>query len=142
MTVRNPDLLDALTRLAGVRGTLSAEELRQLAPVDTMSVEDVAALIAELDARGVTVEIDPALLTPRHPVSAEARAAAPVTPRPRTQAPPAPTRSPTEASGSAGSSPAPTPARGARRPSQAAVAIAVLAAAVVAVVVVALVWAF
>jgi hypothetical protein len=140
--MRNPDLIDALTRLAGVRGTLSAEELRQVAPVDTMSVEDVAALIAALDARGVTVEIDPALSTPRHPVSAEAGAAAVVTPRPQTLEPPASTRSPIEAAGSAGSSPAPTPARGARQPSQAAVAIAVLAAAVVVVVVVALVWAF
>jgi hypothetical protein len=143
--MRNADLIDALTRLAGARGTLSAAELRQVVPVDSMSVEDVAALIAELDARGVTIEIDPVLSTPRHPVTPEAGAAAPPrpeAPRPEAPRPAATTRSLPEGSGAASSVRAATTTPVARQPSQAAVAIAVLAAAVVVVVVVALVWAF
>jgi hypothetical protein len=135
-------VVDTLTRLAAGRGALSAQELRQMVPVEAMRVEDIAALVAELEDRGVTVEIDPDLLVPRHPLSRGARAAAAV--RPRSEAPPPapPARPVGETSGSAAASSVPAPARTARPPSPGAVAVAVLAAAVVVVVLATLVWAF
>jgi hypothetical protein len=138
------DIVDKLTRLADGRGALSAAELRRVVPVETMTVED----IAELEERGVTVAIDAALLSSRHAVLPETRAAAAGRPRIETQ-PPAPsvkpvasTSAPAAASGPAASSSPPARSGTATQPSQRAVAIAVLAAAVVVVMLVALVWAF
>jgi hypothetical protein len=142
------DIVDKLTRLADGRGALSAAELRRVVPVETMTVEDIAALIAELEERGVTVAIDAALLSSRHAVLPETRAAAAGRPRIETQ-PPAPsvkpvasTSAPAAASGPAAASSPPARSGTATQPSQRAVAIAVLAAAVVVVMLVALVWAF
>jgi hypothetical protein len=138
------DIVDKLTRLADGRGALSAAELRRVVPVETMTVED----IAELEERGVTVAIDAALLSSRHAVLPETRAAAAGRPRIETQ-PPAPsvkpvasTSAPAAASGPAAASSPPARSGTATQPSQRAVAIAVLAAAVVVVMLVALVWAF
>ncbi len=136
------DLVDTLTQLAGGRGTLSARELRQVVPVETMRVEELAALIDELDARGVTVEIDPALLSGARSPSPQARVAA-ADHLHAAAAPPMPP--PRSAAASSGSPSAPSsPARASATPpaSQRAVAIAVLAAAVIVVVLIALVWAF
>ncbi len=142
MTMTKDAVVDTLTRLAAGRGALSAQELRQVVRVEAMSVEDIAALVAALEDRGIAVEIDPDLLAPRHPLSREARAAAAV--RPRAESPrPAPPAGPVgETSGSAAASSAPPPSRPARQPSQGAVAVAVLAAAVVVVVLATLVSAF
>jgi hypothetical protein len=72
-------------------------------------------LVAELEDRGVTVEIDPDLLVPRHPLSRGARAAAAV--RPRSEAPPPapPARPVGETSGSAATASSAPARRGRRR---------------------------
>jgi CheY-like chemotaxis protein len=114
---------DALVR------ELAVEALR------AMRVEDIAALVAELEDRGVTVEIDPDLLVPRHPLSRGARAAAVrgAAARAAGQTRGGDVRFRRHRVVCAGT---------ARPPSPGAVAVAVLAAAVVVVVLATLVWAF
>jgi hypothetical protein len=145
----NADVVATLTRLADGRSALSAAELRRVVPVETMGVEDLAALLAELEERGITVDIDPALLAPRHPVSPQTGAAAAVRARVETS-PPASMATPVAqmsggapTSGSAAASSRPARASTATQSSQRAVTIAVLAAgAVVVIVLTALIWGF
>jgi len=70
------DAVERLAALAGRRGTLTIDMLRRVVPVGTMPVEELAAIISALEDRGVTVDIDPALL------SLGARPSRPVGPTP------------------------------------------------------------
>ena len=61
------DDLNRLIQLGRQRGALTVDDLRHTMPLDQMSAEDVADVIARLEAAGVAVELDPALLVPnRH----------------------------------------------------------------------------
>jgi hypothetical protein len=86
------DAVERLAALAGRRGTLTIDMLRRVVPVDTMPVEDLAAIISALEDRGVTVDIDPALLSlgarPSRPV--DPTPAAWPRPEPADSAPPQP----------------------------------------------------
>jgi hypothetical protein len=86
------DAVDRLAALAGRRGTLTIDMLRRVVPVETMPVDELAAIIAALEDRGVTVDIDPALLSlgarPSRPASPTAAAWPRSEPAP--SAPPAP----------------------------------------------------
>ncbi len=137
----NDHLVDRLTRIAGGRGSLSADQLRQAVPVEAMSIEEIASLIAALEERGVSVEVDPALMSPRHPLSPEARAAAAA--RPVAESPPraAPNRASAQTAAPASSLP-PRQPRSAGPPSWRAAAVALVALVVVAVVLAALIRAF
>lgn len=56
---------DRLMQL-GRSGGLEIDDIRHALPVDTMTVEELADVLARLEQAGISVEIDPALLTPRH----------------------------------------------------------------------------
>ena len=57
---------DRLIQLGRRRGGLEIDDIRQALPVDTMTIEELADVVARLEEAGISVEIDPALLTPRH----------------------------------------------------------------------------
>jgi len=54
--------LDGLLELGRRQGGLTAEDLRHALPLETMSAEDLAGVVAGLEEAGVDVEIDPTLL--------------------------------------------------------------------------------
>lgn len=49
------------------RGRLDIDDIRRALPVDAMSIEELADVLARLEEAGIPVEIDSVLLTPRHP---------------------------------------------------------------------------
>jgi hypothetical protein len=49
------------------RGGLDIDDIRRALPVDAMSIEELADVLARLEEAGIPVEIDSVLLTPRHP---------------------------------------------------------------------------
>jgi hypothetical protein len=57
--------LDRLIQLGRRRGGLEIDDIRQVLPVDTMTTEELADVLARLEEAGISVEIDRALLTPR-----------------------------------------------------------------------------
>ena len=57
--------LEHLMRLGRQRGALDIDDIRQVLQVDTMSMEDLADAVVRLEDAGISVEIDPALLTRR-----------------------------------------------------------------------------
>ena len=58
--------VDRLIQLGRRRGGLVIDDIGQALPVDTMSTEELADVLARLEEAGISVEIDPALLTPHH----------------------------------------------------------------------------
>jgi hypothetical protein len=78
--ISDANMVDTLVARAARSGSLSTEELRQVVPVDAMSVDELASLIARLEDRGVTVDIDAALLSPTRRPSDQPRAAPDVLP--------------------------------------------------------------
>ena len=48
------------------RGGLEIDDIRQALPIDTMTAEELAGVLARLEEAGIPVEIDPVMLTPRH----------------------------------------------------------------------------
>lgn len=55
-------------QIIGLRqGRLTAEDLKQVLPVDAMSAERIAQVILRLQDAGIDVEVDEDLLSPRHP---------------------------------------------------------------------------
>jgi Sigma-70 factor, region 1.1 len=80
--VSDAEAVDRLVALAARRGSLSTEELRHVLPIDAMSVDELASLIARLEDRGVTVDIDAALLSPTRRPSDQPRAAPDILPPP------------------------------------------------------------
>ena len=58
--------VDRLMDLGRRRGGLEIDDIRQALPVDTMTAEELADVLARLEEAGISVEIDPVMLTPRH----------------------------------------------------------------------------
>jgi MFS superfamily sulfate permease-like transporter len=58
--------VDRLIQLGRRQGGLEIEDIRQALPIDTMTIEELADVVARLEEAGISVEIDAALLTPRH----------------------------------------------------------------------------
>jgi Sigma-70 factor, region 1.1 len=57
---------DRLMQLGLRRGGLEIDDIRQALPVDIMTIKELADVLARLEEAGISVELDPALLTPRH----------------------------------------------------------------------------
>jgi hypothetical protein len=58
--------IDRLIELGKRRGGLEIGDIRQALPVDTMPTAELAEVLAHLEEAGISIEIDPALLTGRH----------------------------------------------------------------------------
>ena len=58
--------IDRLMQLGRRRGGLEIDDIRQALPVDTMTVEELADVMARLEEAGISAEIDTGLLTPHH----------------------------------------------------------------------------
>lgn len=59
-------LVDRLIETGRQQGGLEVNDIRRALPVDTMSAEELAEVLARVEEAGISVEIDSALLTPRH----------------------------------------------------------------------------
>jgi len=59
-------MFDRLVELGRRHGALQSDDIRQALPVDTMTIEEIVDVLTRLEEAGIAVEIDPALLTPRH----------------------------------------------------------------------------
>ena len=59
-------VFDRLLELGRQRGALQSDDIRQALPVDTMTIEEIVDVLTRLEEAGIAVEIDPALLIPRH----------------------------------------------------------------------------
>lgn len=57
----NEAALDELVNLARRRGRISMDDVRQVLPIDSMTVEDIARIVARLDEAGFELDIDPSL---------------------------------------------------------------------------------
>lgn len=57
---------DRLMQLGRRRGILEIDDIRQALPVDTMTIEDLADIVERLEMAGISVDIEPALLTAHH----------------------------------------------------------------------------
>jgi Sigma-70 factor, region 1.1 len=58
--------VDRLIQLGRRRGGLQIDDIRQALPVDTMTIEELADVVARLEEAGIAVEIDAGMLTPHH----------------------------------------------------------------------------
>jgi hypothetical protein len=58
--------VDRLMQLGRQRGGLEIDDIRQALPIDTMTIEELADVVARLEEAGISVEIDAGLLTPHH----------------------------------------------------------------------------
>jgi hypothetical protein len=58
--------VDRLIQLGRRRGGLEIDDIRQALPIDTMTIEELADVVAHLEEAGISVEIDAGLLTPHH----------------------------------------------------------------------------
>lgn len=58
--------VESLMEIGRQRGSLDIDDIRRTLPVGAMSIEELADVLARLEEAGISVEIDPALLTPRH----------------------------------------------------------------------------
>ena len=71
MTGPNPmfDLgtLDRLMETGRAKGGLTNEDLEAALPIGSMSAEDIALVVVQLEDAGIPVELDESLLTPRPP---------------------------------------------------------------------------
>ena len=130
------DAVERLAALAGRRGTLTIDMLRRVVPVGTMPVEELAAIISALEDRGITVDIDPALLSlgarPSRPVGPTP--AAWPRPEPADSAPPPPPVTPLRP---AATGPGPGPAA---PPQQSRSVTPIVLLALLVVIVLAFVW--
>jgi len=59
-------VVDRLIQLGRRQGGLEIKDIRQALPIDTMTIEELADVVARLEEAGISVEIDAALFTPRH----------------------------------------------------------------------------
>jgi Sigma-70 factor, region 1.1 len=58
--------IDRLIEMGQRRGRLEIDDIRQALPVDTMPTAELAEVLARLEEAGISIEIDPALLTGGH----------------------------------------------------------------------------
>ncbi|MDQ6734012.1 MAG: RNA polymerase sigma factor region1.1 domain-containing protein [Nitrospirota bacterium] len=64
--MRSTTAVESLMETGRQRGGLEIDDIRRALPVDAMSIEELADVLARLEEAGISVEIDPALLTGRH----------------------------------------------------------------------------
>jgi Sigma-70 factor, region 1.1 len=57
---------DRLMQLGRQHDGLKTDDLRQALPIDTMTVEEIADVVARLEDAGISVDVDAGLLTPHH----------------------------------------------------------------------------
>lgn len=57
--------IDRLIALGRQRGSLEIGDISELLPVDSLSIDEISHVMAVLEDAGISVEIDPAFLTPR-----------------------------------------------------------------------------
>jgi hypothetical protein len=74
--------VETLMEAGRQRGGLDINDIRRALLVDAMSIEELADVLARLEEAGISVEIEPTLLTPRHR-KMTLRGAKPVTEPPR-----------------------------------------------------------
>ena len=58
--------VEGLMEVGRQRGGLDIDDIRRALPVDAMSIEELADVLARLEEAGISVEIESTLLTPRH----------------------------------------------------------------------------
>jgi hypothetical protein len=58
--------IDNLIEIARLRGRVSTDDIRHAVPIDEMDAADIADIIVRLEDAGVSVDIDPSLLSPKH----------------------------------------------------------------------------
>ena len=58
--------VDRLMQLGRRRGGLHIDDIRQVLPVDTMTIEELADVVSRLEEAGIAFEIDAGMLTPHH----------------------------------------------------------------------------
>jgi Sigma-70 factor, region 1.1 len=56
---------DRLVQLGRQRG-LKIDDIREVLPIDTMTVEEIADVVVRLEDAGISVDVDAGLLTPHH----------------------------------------------------------------------------
>jgi hypothetical protein len=61
------DAFERLLQLGRERGRLQLEDVKQILPVDSIPVEELANILVRLEQAGIAVELDDDLLVPRHP---------------------------------------------------------------------------
>jgi hypothetical protein len=84
MTSNETALIELIDR-ARQRGSISMEDLQKALPLDRMTAEDIAHVLARLDEAGFDLEIDPDLLLPASKTAPDG--AAPVPNRDETELP-------------------------------------------------------
>ena len=57
--------VDRLIQIGRQRGGVEIDDIRKVLPIDAMSVEEISDALALLEEAGISVEIDPAMLTAR-----------------------------------------------------------------------------
>jgi hypothetical protein len=57
---------DSLVQLGRRQGGLTIDDIRQALPIDDMTIEEIADMVARLEEVGIPVEIDAGLLTRPH----------------------------------------------------------------------------
>lgn len=58
--------VDRLMQLGQQRGGLQIDDIREALPVDTMTTAELSNVLARLEEAGISVDIDPALLSGHH----------------------------------------------------------------------------
>jgi sigma-70-like protein len=61
--------VDRLMQLGRRRDGLEIDDIRHALPIDTMTIEELADVVARLEEAGISVEIDAGLLTPHHRIA-------------------------------------------------------------------------
>ena len=62
----SPEMFDRLAEQGRRRGGLKTDDIRQVLPIESMTAEELVDMLNRLEVAGIAVEIDPALLNPRH----------------------------------------------------------------------------
>ena len=75
--------IDRLIALGRQRGSLEIGDIGAVIPVESLSIDEISHVMSVLEDAGISVEIDPAFLSPRHrnidspPIAPKASPAAP-----------------------------------------------------------------
>jgi len=60
------EMFDRLVEQGRRRGGLKTDDIRQVLPIESMTAEELVDMLNRLEVAGIAVDIDPALLNPRH----------------------------------------------------------------------------
>ena len=58
--------IDRLIALGRRRGTLEIADIGEVLPIDSLSIDEISYVLSLLEDAGISVEVDPAFLSPRH----------------------------------------------------------------------------